>query len=331
MSGAFSRWQPTYAAAGIATFPVDIDCKKPLVGNYLKAGLPASHEWSRKFPDANGIGFACGRKNRITVVDVDTTDEGVLAEALDYFGPTPVIIQTASGKYHCWYRHNGEGRHIRKAISGKPIDLLGGGYAIAPYSKGEKGEYRFLKGSLDDLDQLPIIAGRAITSVEPQPTQQCIDVGERNTHLFRALMKEASDFPSLDQLINRAAYLNRTIVTLPVPDAELRQLASNVWGYQERGENYCGSAGYIKLGREHMARAMAKGSDAYMLYCILRQHHWGRQNFRVANAMAAAMPDGKWTDKRLSKARSALVACGLLEIVRVHSKANGPAIYRFGQ
>ncbi len=323
-----------YAAAGIATFPVEVDHKKPLVGHYLKAGLPASHEWSKKFPDANGIGFACGRKNRITVVDVDTTDAEVLAEALDYFGPTPVIIQTASGKYHCWYAHNGEGRHIRKAIAGKPIDLLGGGFAVAPYSKGKKGEYRFLQGTLDDLPLIPKIKARfADDEVKVDALDACGDIksGERNSEVFRILMAKARELHSLDDLTAIALGLNSDRLEEPLSDAELSKLVGNVWGYKERGQIFIGSAGYLKLPRDQLALAMKQGSDAYMLYSILREHHWARPEFCVANAMAQSMPDGSWSRKRFAAARSALVRCGLLVMLQKPSQQNGAGIYRFGQ
>jgi hypothetical protein len=34
------------------------------------------------------------------VLDIDTTDERVLADAIYRHGATPIIIRTASGKFH---------------------------------------------------------------------------------------------------------------------------------------------------------------------------------------------------------------------------------------
>ena len=111
----FRDWQPQYAAHGIATFPVDIgpDGKKPLVSNYARFGLRASSEIAQKFPDATGIGFMVGARSRLTVLDVDSPDDRVLADALDRHGPTPIVVRTGSGNCQAWYRHNGEGRLIR--------------------------------------------------------------------------------------------------------------------------------------------------------------------------------------------------------------------------
>ena len=60
MAGVFGTWQPIYAEAGLTTFPVDADAKKPAIGNPLKAGRNASAQWALKFSETNALGFACG-------------------------------------------------------------------------------------------------------------------------------------------------------------------------------------------------------------------------------------------------------------------------------
>src|SRR5437868_7031515 len=143
----FRDWQPLYADHGIPTFPVQIapGAKKPMVSNYGRFGLPASSKIARKFPDATAIGFMAGRRTGLTILDVDTADERVLADALDRYGPTPVIIRPGSGKFHAWSRHNGEKHLIRKLEPGKPIDLLASGFVVAPPSRGIKGDYQFIE------------------------------------------------------------------------------------------------------------------------------------------------------------------------------------------
>src|SRR3974390_3227946 len=94
----FGYWQPIYAERGIATFPVGPN-KKPIVSRYNRFGLRASSEIARKYPEAPAIGFLCGSRSGVTVLDVDTTDERVLADALDRHGKTPIIARTASGKF----------------------------------------------------------------------------------------------------------------------------------------------------------------------------------------------------------------------------------------
>src|SRR6516162_10145104 len=111
----FARWQPRYAEQGVALVPCEIvgGRKKPLVEHPERFGCRGSAKIVQKFSDTNTFGFWAGQRSRITVLDVDTTDERVLRDALDRHGPTPFIVRTASGKFHGLYRHNGEKRCIR--------------------------------------------------------------------------------------------------------------------------------------------------------------------------------------------------------------------------
>jgi hypothetical protein len=99
--GVFSRHQPAYAAHGIATFPLN-DAKVPSVRNYQKIGLPASARFAERFRAADGLGFMTNARSRVTVLDVDTMDDRVLADALSRHGSTPLVGRTASGKFHAY-------------------------------------------------------------------------------------------------------------------------------------------------------------------------------------------------------------------------------------
>src|SRR5262249_42242673 len=84
----FREWQVDYAAHNIPTFPVefirvgDQVRKKPLVRSYGRFGLASSTNIAGRFADASGIGFVCGRRSGVTVLDVDTRDERILADAV---------------------------------------------------------------------------------------------------------------------------------------------------------------------------------------------------------------------------------------------------------
>lgn len=333
MTGTFAKWQPIYAEAGIATFPVDGHAKKPAVGNYLKGGLPASREWARKFSDASALGIACGRRNRLTVLDIDSPDEGLLGRALDKFGDTPIIIRTASGKFHAWYRHNGEGRKIRTAMPGEPVDVLGNGFALAPPSRGSVGSYEFISGSLADLKQLPrMTAQTAAPSAPPAvstPDITLVGQGERNNMLYRACMVQAPLCAGLDQLMDFAQALNRSGFVHPLGDEELRRTVANSWAMEESGRNWFGTGRRVVSTHDEVDGLMQDDPDAYLLLTKLRRHHWGDAPFVIANQMHEVMPGGGWTRKRLAAARASLELRGLVLLIRKHSKANGPAIYRF--
>jgi hypothetical protein len=87
---AFGDWQCAYAAHGIATFPVEVGAgqKKPLISNYDRIGRRASAALVDKFPKATAIGFMTGKRNRVTVLDIDSADERVLAAALEPWSDT---------------------------------------------------------------------------------------------------------------------------------------------------------------------------------------------------------------------------------------------------
>jgi hypothetical protein len=215
-SSTFRDWQPRYAERNIPTFPISIgpDSKKPMVSNYGRFGLPASADIARKYPYATAIGFMAGRRTGLTILDVDTTDEKVLADALDRHGPTPVIVRSGSGNHQAWYRHNGERRSIRP-FPEKPIDILGGGLVVAPPSQGIKGNYQFIQGGLDDLDWLP---GLRDLRIEPAsslpisldlPPRKSIIEGERNDTLWRYCMREAHHCDDRETLIDVARITRR--------------------------------------------------------------------------------------------------------------------------
>jgi hypothetical protein len=133
MTGAFIQYQAIFAEHGIATVP--LQGKVPAMKNPQRVGLKGSTELARKarFADCN-IGFYAGARSRITVLDIDSTDERIAADAFSRHGPTPLVVRTASGKLHGYYRHNGEQRRIRPQRE-MPIDIIGAGLAVAPPSE----------------------------------------------------------------------------------------------------------------------------------------------------------------------------------------------------
>jgi hypothetical protein len=179
-SASFRNWQPVYAEHGIATFPVDAN-KKPMVKRYGRFGLEGSAKIADRFADAGAIGFMCGPRSRVTVLDIDTNDERVVADAVDRHGNTPIISRTGSGNYQAWYRHGGERRLIRPR-GDVPIDILGGGFVVAPPSRVAKGSYQFIQGSLDDLSRLPTLNDAPV----PAPEMGGMRQGHgRNNKLFK--------------------------------------------------------------------------------------------------------------------------------------------------
>lgn len=336
--GVFGEWQPKYAEAGLVTFPVDISRKAPAVGNWQKAGRKASAEWAaRKFADATALGIECGKRNRLTVLDIDEPCENLLADALDRFGPSPLIARTASGKYHIYYRHNGEGRKIKGVMDGRQVDLLGGGMAIAPPSTGENGRYEFIQGSLADFGNLPVMQGLAPAPVQIAPGCEVLAAnGQRNDTLFKMCLREARSVADGDALRAFALSINTSGAWEPLPIDEVLRTASGAWGIQASGKNWVGSGPKIITDVSEFDRVFfpAEGKpepaavDAHYLLTILRRLHFDKPSFVCANAMHKRLG---WTLVRLQRARRFLEAMGCLVMVCPSSaKDNVPAIYRIG-
>lgn len=212
--GVFAEHAPAYMAAGLPVFPVNTRAKRPAVRNWQRSGIHATREWIGRHGDADGLGLCMGERSRLVEVDVDAAGPACLAEAIERFGETPVVIRTPSDKHKLWYRHNGERRRIRP-ISGLPIDVLGAGFTVAPpsYRPDLARSYGFLKGSLADLDRLPPIRGGALQSGY-QRAAETVREGERNNVLWRWCMVEARFCDDVDALIDAA---QTWACAMPVP------------------------------------------------------------------------------------------------------------------
>jgi hypothetical protein len=332
MSGIFSRWQPRYAEHGIATFPVTAE-KTPATKGYLRTGIPGSTQLAEKFQGADAFGFACGRHSKITLADVDTTNEKVLADALRTYGDTPVISRTASGGYHAWYRHNGERRRIRPSPD-IPIDILGGGYAVAPPSQVAKGAYEFIRGGLDDLDRLkPMVRIEAPTQGAPLKASASALRGMRehdgrNTALFMAIgpiaRKTHQACGSRDELLEIARKHNAECAE-PMEDREVNRIVDSVWGMTLEGRNIIGIPTAFCLTHEHLS---IEDSDAFKLLAFLRAHQGPHAHFMCANGLAAR-EEFDWDPRRIARARRILIELGYLIPVKQAGRGHA-ALYRWG-
>jgi hypothetical protein len=344
----FPSWQPTYAAHRIATFPVRQD-KKPAIKRYSSVGLRGSQQLALKFQDVDAFAFMCGERSRITVLDVDSTDERLLADGIAKHGRTPLVVRTASGKFHAYYKHSGERRCIRPWRD-VPIDLLGGGLVVAPPSLTPAGRYEIIQGSLDDLDRLPVIydledelyadwhqptAPDAKPIAEPSEpsTKRVVPEGQRNNDLYRHLMREAHSCENLSALVNKGQTFNQWYCSLPLSDDEVMRTARSVWDYTIKGKNRFGQFGaWLPLADVDLlvgsrdCPGSAVMQDACLLLTYLRAHNRpdnGFSTFMIANGLADTF---HWTIKRLAKARSMLITLEYIRLCRA-AVANTPARY----
>jgi len=270
----FRDWQPQYAAYGIATFPVGRD-KRPLMSHWNKVGIRGSSEIVRKFSNAEGIACVAGPRSRLTVIDIDAKGERELTRVLDQFGRTPLIAQTPSGGHHLYFRWMGEKRKIKPEPSLR-VDVLGGGIVILPPTISAKGQYRFIKGCLDDLDHLPHLLGLPANvngqtrPAAPQDTER-IREGARNKNLWKHCMRIARHCDDFDALLDAARTRNAEY-SPPLPDDEVLKAATSALGYTERGENRFGRPG-VFFDAAQVNELISDDPDLYLLLSFLRANN----------------------------------------------------------
>ncbi|WP_191059320.1 bifunctional DNA primase/polymerase [Geminicoccus harenae] len=357
--GLFAEWQPRYADHDLAIFPCIIDGKdkKPAAANLHRVKLQGSRELAKKpkYRDSDAFGLWLNH-SPLAVLDVDSTDEHVLADGLSRHGDSPIVIRTASGKFHALYQlpaGTPRARLVKPAGGNADTDyLIGQGLWICAPSLSPVGQYQFAQGSLDDLDRLPPMQGlEGIEGIDgsfrtkpPAPGKPHappvpgmggrIGEGSRNETLFKRCLGAARHCDSFDDLLDVARTYAEDAFFPPLPDAEIEKTARSAWGYQARGENWCGRGGVVAVAHEEVDGLMMENPDAFLLLTKLRRHHWGQgRNFFIANGMAEQMPGGGWPRKRLAAARRHLETRQFVEVVRPPSTfrgaARGAALYRF--
>jgi hypothetical protein len=293
----------------------------------MRLGIRGSTALARKFEHANALGLTCGRRNRLTVVDVDTPDPNVVADAMSVYGPSPLVAQTPSGGHHIYYRHAGgeDRRRIRAAIwrqRNAPIDVLGNGFVVVPPSRGPKGEYRFVQGALDDIGNLPTIqrpdAAESATSVS-----EAVPEGQRNNQLFRHCMRSAARASSLDEVLDAARCFNAGCQP-QLEEAEVINTAQSSWNYTSKGLNRFGQHG-AWFPAEEIVGMLAADQDAFILLALLRAHNGPYSNFMCTNSLRDRL---EWDRRRLAAARNRLVALGRLRCVRQAGRGHA-ALYEW--
>jgi hypothetical protein len=315
----------------IPTFPVEIvdGRKKPRVRGYRKIGIPYSTQLAL-FHDSHTFGFMCGRKSNITVGDVDECGDEFLYAGLEMWGDTPLIVRTANGKYHCYYRNGGEKRQIRPLGRHRPYDILGDGFVVAAPSLSPQGQYQIIRGSVDDLEHLPpmrqlLVQPQTIDS-SPQtvdkPWSEMVEGDGRNSVLWKYLMGQAHG-KSLDEIAKIADDQNRRLKE-PMAETELNTIVESVWSYEKRGYNFVGVGRTMVLPFDLYDR-LEGHIDALALLMRLQRINFHRDPFILSNGMAKEL---RWGWSRFKAATVALVRGEIIACVDEGGRGpHNPPIY----
>jgi hypothetical protein len=335
----FAEWQPRYAEHGIATFPIEIvgKNKKPATRGYMKTGIRGSGQLVLKFPDAMALGCICGKRNRLTVVDLDDTDKKIIEEGERLFGTSPLLWRTGGGKFAMAFRYNGEARRIRP-IPGLPIDLLGGGVAVLPPSAGVRQPYEIIRGSLADLDRLPVARipdeiANTNAPLPPVPTQPrdtispaaLIPDGNRGEALFRHCRSAIAYCADLDQLKNEAkTWAARRLErgADPVTEAEIEKTCRSVWMYRGGRRNMVVAGPFLETDQLHR---LERDPEALALFAYLSMRQGKGADFIIANGLADALG---WGRRSIPTARKLFLDLKIIKCVRP-ARPGEPALYRW--
>jgi hypothetical protein len=312
--GTFADFQPRYAEHGIAAIPiqapVSVRIKKPCIKKPQLQQIADSARLVRQFPNA-GVGFWAGKGSRITVLDVDSSKEADLADAMARFGQSPFVVRTpAKGGFHAYYRHNGEPRDIGFEPG---RDLLGSGLVILPPTSCVTGRnYEIIHGSIDDLDHLPFLRDA------PK-----VPKGNRNKELWAHCMRHAPWCDSFNDLLDVAVTFSQQACQFPLRESEVVRTARSAWEYTENGLNRFGRTG-AHVATDEVNRLLDTGGmDAVALITWLRAHNAPKATFMIANGLAKHFG---WGRLRLAAARKHLLITG---IIRRAPSTKGPLYFRF--
>jgi hypothetical protein len=216
-----------------------------------------------------------------------------------------------------------------KPFAGRPVDVLGSGYVVAPPSRGRNANYAFLQGTLDDLGNLPIMRGLDAKHVRnngvgrPLGASERVSQGGRNNALFRFCMRQALHCDDFDSLLDCARTWNDGFLP-PLADDEVFKVARSAWNYTERGENRFGQTG-AWFPTEEANSLITTDPDGFIVLAFLRVNNGPESTFMVANGLGDKIHMAR---KRLAAARKRLEQSHL-HMVRPASRYGGPALYRW--
>jgi hypothetical protein len=269
------------------------------------------------------------------------------------------VTQTPRGGVHLWYKKVGRVRSTPFELPGLKGDIKAdGGQVIVPpsYNPNTRCSYRFLTGSWDDLNQLPEFRGpRPVGAGPDQPHERqrkatrglpnapdCpsgkIPEGSRNNSLLKLGLAPADQAQTVDELDAELRRLNESLMSPPLPEAEIVSICKSLWRYKEQGTLWLsGQGGGVTLSATELSLLkLPRGHEALALWVVLKRSHSVRQGpFPISDeAMAKYKIIATWGPKIYARARKRLLREGWIDEISPSRKdSNGrwtAAQYEFG-
>ncbi len=233
--------------SGIAVFPLVPGKKIPATSNGFKAANTDPEQttkWFAQNADAN-LGIATGLVSGIWVLDVDVKDgaRGLesFAELESEYGPLPATLKciTASGGFHLYFLHPGDGKIGNRAAVRSGIDVRGdGGYVVAPPSVVNMQPYYWVNENQVIAEAptwlLQLVRGAAsktaVALVGPQaePTNK-VAQGGRNDTIMRFCVQQMHRGHQREEVSAMALALNDATFDPPLGKGEVLAVAAGVF------------------------------------------------------------------------------------------------------
>jgi hypothetical protein len=308
-----------------------------MVGNYGRMGLTRSAKLVERFADVRAIGFTPGLHSGITIGDVDEPGDAALERCLSKHGDTPVLVEsTATGKHHAYYAFNGEMRIVRPEPS-IALDILGhqegkGNFVVAAPSIRPGGEYRFIRGGIADVGNLPAMRNvprnALITSPEiefpipddfippdePEAEMEIAPEGIRDKSVWTACMKALGrgSVRTYAGLVDFARRWNADHCLPPQPEGDLMHAVDSAWDCTMKGSNWCGRPG-VHFFSDMAVTLIDHDPDLFLLVAFVKAMNRPGRPFILTNTMCERWG---WSRQRLAATRKRAMAQGFFRCVR---------------
>lgn len=247
-----------YASKGLYCIPVAPKSKRPMLLDWVKNCSINEKQLTYWFDgNDNNIGIVTGKKSGVIVIDIDVKDNvdghksiAEIESKLNSYLPETVTSKTQSGGLHLWFSYPRGVENITGKIGILPgVDIRADGNQVIVYpSKGEKGEYNWIKPPFEyDFQPLPQawkqficgeLDGADLSKITLKKRKfvlpEKINNGLRHGTLLSYATSLVGKKTSKELVTAGVKEANRTLCETPLPDDELEKIID--WAIDKIGK-----------------------------------------------------------------------------------------------